>query len=262
MIKTMKRYIKKIASTLIHPVATRLGYSKQTKAIKKSNSSYSKNNLLLTFYSILKEINYTPGHIVDVGANHGTWTREALRYFPDAQYTLLEPQHWLRKSLDDILSSNPNVAFHGVGAGKEAGTFKFTIVHREDSCSFRYTEAQAKNLGFEQMELPVVTLNDFILDKGLPIPDIIKIDAEGLDLEVLEGASSFFGKTEIFMVEAGIVNKRIENNLLTVVDYMDKNGYRLFEITDLNRPFKNRVLWLVELVFVKKNGKIDNHIFY
>ena len=41
---------------------------------------------------------------------------------------------------------------------------------------------------------------------------------------------------------------------------MDENNYRLFEITDINRPFQPQVLWLVELVFVKKNGFIDSQV--
>ena len=40
---------------------------------------------------------------------------------------------------------------------------------------------------------------------------------------------------------------------------MDKKGYSLFEITDLNRPFQPQVLWLVELAFIKKGGIIDNY---
>jgi hypothetical protein len=36
-----------------------------------------------------------------------------------------------------------------------------------------------------------------------------KIDAEGLDLEVLKGASNYFGKTEIFMVEAGVLSQNL-----------------------------------------------------
>ena len=41
---------------------------------------------------------------------------------------------------------------------------------------------------------------------------------------------------------------------------MDENNYRLFEITDLNRPFQPKVLWLVELVFVLKDGYIDRKV--
>ena len=59
------------------------------------------------------------------------------------------------------------------------------------------------------------------------------------------------------MVEAGIVNKIFINSFLNVINFMDVNGYRLFDITDLNRPFDVKVLWLVELVFVRKNGVLD-----
>lgn len=217
-----------------------------------------KDELLPNFYFILNKINFKPKHIVDVGANHGSWTREALNYFPDAYYTLVEPQHWLKESFKDILEKNPKVKFFPVGAGEKSGSFKFTIVDRDDSCTFRISEEEAEKFGHKQVELPILTLNEIIEKSFDVVPDIIKIDAEGLDLEVLKGASSFFGKTEIFMVEAGIVNKYFNNSFLNVINYMDAQGYRLFEVTDLNRPYSAPVLWLVELVFIKKNGRIDS----
>lgn len=221
----------------------------------------SKDYLLFNFYNTLKKMGFTPKHIVDVGANHGTWTRQALSHFPEANYTLLEPQYWLKDSFQDILDTNSRVQFYPVGAGEKKGSFQFTIVDRDDSCSFRYSPEEAKEAGFEQIEIPVVTLNDLLSNSVLPVPDIIKIDAEGLDIEVLRGASDFFGKTEIFMVEAGVVNKLFDNSLLKLINFMNENNYRLFEITDINRPFQLQVLWLVELVFVKKNGFIDTQVF-
>ncbi len=248
----MKKFLKKVTN--------RLGYRISRVGNTGEVSANSQKFLLFNFYNTLKKFDFHPKHIVDVGANHGTWTREALKHFPDAHYTLLEPQHWLKKSFMDILDNNPKVHFHPVGAGEKEGSFQFTILDRDDSSSFRYTAEEAKKLGFEQIEIPVVTLNNLIAESGLPVPDIIKIDAEGLDIEVLKGASNFFGKTEVFMVEAGVVNKFFNNSFLNLINYMDQNGYRLFEITDLNRPFETQVLWLVELVFVKKGGLIDAQV--
>ncbi|ABQ03360.1 FkbM family methyltransferase [Flavobacterium johnsoniae] len=252
----MKKKIKKAAKLVLNKLGYNLTKISATN-IDLINTSH-KNYLLFNFYNTLKEFNFQPKHIVDVGANHGTWTREALLHFPDAYYTLLEPQEWLKESFQDILDSNPKVRFHAVGAGQKKGSFLFTIVDRDDSCSFRYTKEEALEAGFKQLEIPVVTLNELLLENKMPVPDIIKIDAEGLDIEVLKGADSFFGKTEIFMVESGIVNKTLNNNLFSLVNFMDENGYRLFEITDLNRPFALKVLWLAELVFVKKDGFIDS----
>ncbi|MEO8209798.1 MAG: FkbM family methyltransferase [bacterium] len=46
--------------------------------------------------------------------------------------------------------------------------------------------------------LPIVTLNSVCEKYSLPIPEIVKIDAEGLDLEVVKGAQNLIGKTEVF----------------------------------------------------------------
>lgn len=250
----MKKLVKKFLIQLFDPVAKRLGYVQN----ERQGAPINKNTLLDRFYSNLKELGFVPKHIVDVGANHGTWTREALRHFPNSKFTLLEPQYWMRESLEDLLTTNSKIKFHAVGAGKKSGTFKFTIVNRDDSCSFRYSEEEAKAKGFQQIEIPVVTLNELLLNTD--IPEIIKIDAEGLDLEVLEGADNFFGKTEIFLVEAAVMSNKLENNLQKVVNFMDQKGYQLFDITDLNRPFKPEVLWLTELVFVLKKGEIDTKV--
>lgn len=249
--------IKKILKKTL----SKLGYQLSKINTEKTINQNHKNELLYNFYDILKRINFQPNHIVDIGANHGTWTREALKYFPNAYYTLIEPQSWLAESIKDILDTNDKVKFHPFGAGEKEGSFQFTIVDRDDSCTFKYTEEEAKAAGYKQIEIPVITLNGLLSTSELPIPDIIKIDAEGLDLEVLKGADHFFGKTEIFMVEAGVVIKSFDNSLLALTTFMDEKGYRLFEITDLNRPFVPRVLWLVELVFVKKGGFIDSYEF-
>ena len=253
----MIQYFKRFLNVISLLFTTKIEYEKiEDNTIDIS----SKSTLLDNFFTILLQINFLPKHIVDVGANHGTWTREVLKYFPDAFYTLLEPQHQLKDSITDILQSNNKVKFHALGAGNKPGTFKFTIVDRDDSCTFLYSEEEARIQGFAQIEVAVVTLNDFLPSINLPIPDLIKIDAEGLDLEVLSGANNFFGITEIIMVEAGVMNKKFENSVLKTLSFMDENGYRLFDFTDLNRTLKHNALWLVELVFIKKNGIIDNAV--
>lgn len=251
--------MKKILCKLADLIADKLGYQPKQFNQHKNQSLevFSKNSLLYTFCSILKSIDFEPNHIVDIGANHGTWTRELLKYFPDCYYTMIEPQQHLKESIKDILLLHPKVSFYAVGAGKEESSLLFTIHERDDSSSFRYSQEEAEKKGLKQIEIPVITLNQFIKTKNLPIPEVIKIDAEGLDIDVLEGCEDFFGTTEIFLVEAGIVNKKFTNSFLKVINFMNESGYRLFDITDLNRPFKSNVLWLAELVFIKKGGIID-----
>lgn len=257
------RLLKQTIRSILHPVASRMGYQRIQLQGKNTvaHLAHHKNTLFHTFCSVLKDAGLEPQHIVDVGANHGGWTRQALVMFPKARITMLEPQGWLQPKFQDLLDKNPLVRFFPIGAGKSKGSFLFTLAKRDDSSTFRLSTEEAKARGLEQKEIPVLTLNELISANGLPIPDLVKIDAEGLDLDVLEGASELMGRTEVFLVEAGIMNKGFTNNLLDVVRYMDGKGYRLFDITDLNRPWKKRVLWLVELAFVRKGGKLDSTVW-
>src|SRR6478736_2979398 len=154
----MRQKIKLLIEKIFQPLAKKLGY---TKVTQQGQEIINKNNLLDNFFGVLRSINFIPQNIVDVGANRGGWTRETLRYFPKAYYTLFEPQSQLKQYINDVLVKNPKVTLHAVGVGSKSGVFKFTIVDRDDSCSFSYSEDEAKNAGFTQIDIPVVTLNDF-----------------------------------------------------------------------------------------------------
>ena len=247
----MKKNIKKILA--------KLGF----RIVNTNSKDLIQNSYvtpLVNFFQTLKQFGFEPKHIVDVGANHGKWTRSALKFFPNAYFTMVEPQYWLKDSIQDVLASNDKVKLHSFGAGETEGSFTFTVANEDVSSSFNYSSEEAKEKGYKQLELPIITLNKLLAENNLPAPDLIKIDAEGIDIQVLKGASDYLGKTEIIMVEASVLNKSYNNSLLETINFMDQNGYTLFDITEINRPFQTKVLWLVELVFVLKGGKIDSQI--
>lgn len=249
--------MKKIIQKVLRLFGYRIVNINSLKTCKKGlENNSSKESMISTVFNIFKEVGFEPTHILDIGANHGTWTREVLKYYPDSNYTLVEPQEWLKESFSDLLESD-KIQFLPIGAGKENGRFNFTLVDRDDSCSFGYTESQAKVSGFRQIEVEVKTINQIVQESLFPKPDMVKIDAEGLDLEVMQGSSDLFGVTEVFLIEATVNCKQYDNSMLKVITYMDSIGYSLFDITDLNRPFNKKTLWLTELVFVKKGGMLN-----
>jgi len=246
----MKKIVKKIVK--------RLGYSIQ-KIKKIPPSVINRNPYLTNLLIVLEQIGFKPIEVVDIGANRGFWTRDFLKVFPDAAVTLIEPNQTLQPYFQDLLDTRPNLQYLPLGVGKMPGVFRFTLNPQDDSSTFLFDENEAQKRGFEQVEIPVTTLNVLLREKKINVPDLVKIDAEGLDLEVLEGASDLFGHTEIFMVEAAVNNPVFPNTFLKVIQFMDGKGYRLFDITDNNRPFKPKMLWLAELVFVKKGGLVDQY---
>jgi FkbM family methyltransferase len=215
--------------------------------------------LLGAFFTALKKAGFSPRHILDVGANHGLWTREAMVVFPDAQYTLVEPQDELKSNIEDLVQSGRKIEWINAAASDRAGTMAFTIANRDDSSTLSLSAEEARAEGLRQVPMTVRTLNEIVSSSGKPCPDLVKIDAEGFDLKVLAGATELFGKTEVFLVEAAVCCE-YPNSVAQVVEYMHGVGYRLMDITDLNRSPKHGVLWLCEMAFVRAGSRLLENV--
>ncbi len=195
-----------------------------------------------------------PQWVIDVGANHGNWTRTALSYFPNSNYLLIEPQERLRTFSADLIA-RPNVKWLTVGLSDQPGRLKLTLTSNDASASFTLTEDQAREAGCPQTDIHVTTLDDLVVQHGV-FPEIVKIDAEGLDMNVLLGASRLIGKTDVFFVEAAVCSTEYPNSLEVICQFMWSHGYQVMDVTDLNDSPRHNVLWLIELVFVKTTHPI------
>jgi FkbM family methyltransferase len=211
---------------------------------------------LTPFFSMLKGRGFNPKHIIDVGANRGYWTRAAIRFFPEAQYTLVEPQDFLKTYVQDLIDAGHKIRWVNAGVSDSPSKLQFTLSNRDDSSTFTLSKDQAQAAGLRQILVDVKTLNEISRDSGAPPPEMVKIDAEGLDLRALKGASDLFGHTDIFLVEVAIFDSTAENTLENVTRFMNESGYRLLDITDLNRSPKYGVLWLSELAFLRRSSPL------
>jgi FkbM family methyltransferase len=210
---------------------------------------------LTCFFEAIQRAGFAPRHIVDVGANHGVWTRAAIRFFPEAQYTLVEPQDHLKVHVQDLVDRGCKIRWVNSALSDRPGILPFTIASRDHSSTLALSEKEAQASGARQIPMQVTTLNQLVASGTEPPPDMVKIDAERYDLKVLAGASGLMGKTDIFLAEAMVCGP-YENPVLDVVQYMASVGYRLIDITSLERSPKHGVLWLCELAFLRKGSPL------
>ncbi|WP_298922054.1 FkbM family methyltransferase [uncultured Roseobacter sp.] len=207
-------------------------------------------------FDILKSLSLTPTHIVDVSANHGNWSRAALTAFPTAKLSVFEPQKQLAEKHTD-LAQNERVALHYKGLGDFDGSAPFTFHPRDDSSSFLYSASEASAQGYEQNEVEICKLDTAMAASEFGMPEIVKIDAEGLDLKVLDGAPETISKAQVILIEATVACPEYPNTAAIVFQKMDALGFRLFDITDLNRTPERGILWLIEAVFIRKGSSLD-----
>ena len=86
------------AKRLIQSTLGKFGYR-----LARLNDSKNPVYGLDCLFPLLKRFGFDPKHVLDVGANRGNWTRTALKYFPHAAYTLVEPQGELKVYIQDLV---------------------------------------------------------------------------------------------------------------------------------------------------------------
>lgn len=140
-----------------------------------------------------ESIRHIPDPVIfDVGANIGTFTTWMARAFPEGRVYAFEPQ----RSVFQMLSGNAainnlyNVYTYNIGLGRENSKIEFeepNYFHKNDFGTFSLIENIIKDKTNNTVVVPISTLDTFCSYHNVPKIDLLKIDVEGMDLDVLVG---------------------------------------------------------------------------
>jgi FkbM family methyltransferase len=190
--------------------------------------------------------------ILDVGANRGEWAQLALDVFPDATITLIEPQEEMRGPLERFCSQHVRSRWVQAAAGAEPGSITLTIWDDlVGSTVLPPPSDELRDVG-RQREVPVVSI-DSLYDEG--VPQLVKLDVQGYELQALTGASRLFGATEVFIMETGLLEFLPGQPVLAdVVAFMGERGYSVYDLAGFARRPSDGALGQVDLCFAQTDG--------
>jgi FkbM family methyltransferase len=157
------------------------------------------------FLEDIRARGFKPRGIMDVGAHKGDWAQMAMQIFPEAHVIMIEPQTEMAPFLSEIQKSSLRCHLIQAGVGSKPGELVQTIWDDYAGSSFLpATDAKLAETG-KQRKTKIVTL-DSILAQDYPdfVPDLVKLDIQGFELEALAGAKTFFGRTEVFILEVSL----------------------------------------------------------
>ena len=173
----------------------------------------------------------TPGDICwDIGANIGFYTcLLASRVADDGAVVAFEPAArtcgYLQENVSLNQFTNVTVVNKGLGNKQEQRHLHYSEAGlAEGTASLKYANGRAAS---ERVALDTV---DSLL-RELPVPDFIKIDVEGYQLEVLRGAEHCLKTyTPLLMAELKDVGETNHTDFSEIEQYVVSLGYRLYEI--------------------------------
>jgi FkbM family methyltransferase len=179
---------------------------------------------------------------LDVGANVGYYTLLMARVASEGKVHAFEPDpvnHGLL-SVNVALNRLSNVVLNQVALGSEPGESTFVVADDRAFSSFKDTGRQVVR---EVTSVPVTSVDEYVVRGGIPRVDVMKVDVEGAEGVVVEGAASLLGdasrRPRLLMLELYSANHRVFGESIDgIVERLERSGYEPFVIENGRRtPF-------------------------
>lgn len=193
---------------------------------------------------------FSPHTIIDVGAFEGSWSKLVKHIWPSSKLFMIEP-NWENKERLAVLAKQLGATLFSELLGQENGlSVEFKVmgsgssIMEERSALPRRTEARQLR-----------TLDSLL--RGIERPTLLKIDAQGYELEILKGASKILPACEAVLLEVAIIEINDGAPLLhDVVAFMKTRLFVAYDIVEIHRRPLDHALNQVDIVFVSEQSQL------
>lgn len=200
----------------------------------------------------------SPWMLVDVGANKGEFTAAAAVLANLKGVIAFEPQPGCHEDLQRVLANVPNGRLHAAAVGAQEGKIDLLCTGNSKMASILAPNPKiAAGYGpgdftlAEKITVPLIRLDD-VIPTGTEI-GLLKIDVQGYELQVLEGAKVTLRSTTALLMEVNYVQHYLGGaSFDDLHDAVRDAGFKTFGISapygDSSGP-----LW-ADALFVRRNA--------
>lgn len=185
---------------------------------------------------------WSPKTILDIGGYKGYWTRDMRREFPQASFTVVEP------------NPHPELSVLGVPVYKEllSSEVKDVLWHSNMSTG----DSMYKERTRHYQNVVPTTRKTTTLDILFPSQtfEFIKIDCQGAELDILKGGENLLRNTIAVLLECSFAGQYNQGapTFAEYIAYMDSIGFAPLDIPELHRA--NGVLIQIDILFLRKSS--------
>lgn len=201
------------------------------------------------------------GLVVDAGASKGQFSTFAMNRWPEAELMCFEPIPGCAAQARSLVGDRGVV--HEVALGAQGERKELILSGRTDSSSLLAVDELADevaNVGeVGRLAVQVDRLDSYLADT-IADSSLLKIDVQGLELEVLHGAGEALQKFVDVYCECSFRHLYRDQALVTeVIAYMSSQG---FELMSVENPARNedRLIVQADLLFRRKDDVAPSHV--
>lgn len=181
--------------------------------------------------------------VFDVGAHVGETAMQLRATFPEARIYSFEPDPDSFKRLRAAADGVQRIETVNAAVGDREGKAAFFVNQFDQTSSLLETAPGASQYLWDQsgldrrsqIEVPVITLDRFCAARGITKIDLLKLDAQGYELRILDGTGDRLNGQAIPLIYLEVCFVRIyEGQPLfpELYQYLFERGYRLVWLYD------------------------------
>ena len=199
--------------------------------------------------------------IVDIGANEGQFAKRFINNQKIKKIISFEPLDHAYRSLKRSSATHPNWVIKNLALGNEQGQSHINISKNSVSSSLRrlteiHTRAAPNSQNIDTEEVEVTTLDKYFSNsENMPLTQriLLKIDTQGFEREVLEGASDFLKKVDAIIMETSFAELYHGQALFEELhEFMLDNGFKIYNIIPGFKDDMTGQLLQADFVYVKR----------
>ena len=200
------------------------------------------------FVQNLRQLGLEFRTVIDVGVARGT--PGLYKVLPEAVYHLVEPSPDARPHVERLLREI-NGDYHAVAAGAEDGAVAF-FNHDDISGSSLYAQVEGEALDGQRIEVPMRRL-DSLLPCDMARPVLLKVDTQGHELAVIEGARELLPTIDAVILETSMMEFRTGIPIFhEVIAAMAARGFVVYDLLEGHERLLDGALAQVDVAFVPK----------
>jgi len=201
---------------------------------------------------LLRDSGVQVNTVLDVGIYKET--RPLMEVYPDVKHHLFEP---VDIHFDEIRENYKRISYvlHHVALSNEDGNAYLACKSINNTGEVTHSEVLAEKPVDESeyvqlREIRRAKLDTIVRTDSIRPPFLLKIDVDGHELGVLQGAEATLIDTAVVIIEAPL-QKTDTSAFFKRSEFLLKRGFYLVDIVDM--AYYDGALWQVDLVFVKKD---------